>query len=874
MTRTQRITLLALPIALILGCAGSNPRPVAETEAPKLRGALAREAYVGPYWLDRYTYPTGTFDAAWIQQALEQQRLMPSGLPRGDHGATRRSAAHPLGTTSFTLLGPEPINPTGDAGRTNTILTHPTDPNVAWIASDGGGIWKTTNCCSANTTWSVKTDTPEIASSAIGDLTMDPNNPDVLYAGTGDLRYGSFSFGAYGVLKSVDAGETWQVLGSDVFTPFFPPSAGGFPQYQAIGQVKVDPNNSNTIVVGAKTGLYFSYDAGQNWSGPCLTNAFSSQRQDVTALQLRDLGASTELLVGVGVRGFATTVQPDLNQNGANGIYRAAMPSSGCPASWTLVSRPDNGWPAGTGGGTPGSNTLGRVELALAPSNQNIVYAKVASGSNASAILGIWRSNNGGDTWTQTATNSNFTGCSNATAQSWYNIGISVHPTDPDIVFSSLVDAFRSTNGGSTWSNITCGYGGGNVHVDHHARAFAGGDPNRLLLGSDGGVWYSTNPYFTGGRPTFISVNAKLPTIEFYTGDLTADFATATNRGIVGGAQDNGTSVAFWNNVPLSSVPWTRRLGGDGMYARIEPVLGRCWYMSSQNGALVLFSNLPGGSGSATATPSAAGYSSDTKSFITPFEIYKFGDSASSSCGGTGTTRLILGTNRVWETIQGGSPRTSWYINSPVLTRPSSPLADRAFINQLAYGVNTPDVAIAGTNDGKVWIGLNMGQGTANTASWVDVTGNNSVLPNRPVLDVATDPLDPLIGYAAVGGFDQNTPATPGRVFQVTCTAACASFTWRNVSGNLPNIPVNSVIVNPRNPNQVFAGSDWGLYYTDDVSAAQPQWQLHAGLPRVMIWDMAVDRGASTLAVFTRSRGAWVWPLPDAAGDLFADGFE
>ena len=97
-------------------------------------------------------------------------------------------------------------------------------------------------------------------------------------------------------------------------------------------------------------------------------------------------------------------------------------------------------------------------------------------------------------------------------------------------------------------------------------------------------------------------------------------------------------------------------------------------------------------------------------------------------------------------------------------------------------------------------IGFNMGQDVSNSATWVNVTGNNAVLPNRFVLDVATDPLDPLIGYAVMAGFDQNTPTTPGHVFQVKCTASCASFTWRNVSGNLPNIPVNSVIVNRNYP--------------------------------------------------------------------------
>ena len=130
---------------------------------------------------------------------------------------------------------------------------------------------------------------------------------------------------------------------------------------------------------------------------------------------------------------------------------------------------------------------------------------------------------------------------------------------------------------------------------------------------------------------------------------------------------------------------------------------------------------------------------------------------------------------------------------------------------------------------------------------------------------------------AAVGGFAANTPATPGHVFRVVCAADCASFLWEDKSGNLPDIPVDSILVNPNLPGQVFAGSDWGLYYTDDVSVAEPVWQrFTAGLPQVMIWDMAIDRGFTTLALFTRSRGAYAWPLPTEPADTmpFLDGFE
>jgi hypothetical protein len=142
------------------------------------------------------------------------------------------------------------------------------------------------------------------------------------------------------------------------------------------------------------------------------------------------------------------------------------------------------------------------------------------------------------------------------------------------------------------------------------------------------------------------------------------------------------------------------------------------------------------------------------------------------------------------------------------------------------------------------------------------------VLPNRPILDVITSRVTTdtaLVGYAAVGGFSQNTPDTPGHLFQVTCGGTnCATFTWEDKSGNLPDIPVDSVMVNPNYPQQVYAGTDWGLYFTNDINADSPTWFRFEGLPHMMVWDLTVDRGYTTLAVFTRSRGVYAWPLPDA----------
>lgn len=825
----------------------------------------------GDYWAVRLAYGGDPqhlrFEPTWMLESARQDRAIAEAVPTGRRSYVRSAeTALALDPDAFTLLGPMPLRGEGfgadsAAGRTNVIVSDPDDPAIAYLGSDGGGVWKTTNCCSAATTWTVKTDFPEIASMAIGDLTVDPQNHNVLYAGTGDLRYGSFSFGAAGILKSMDKGETWSVLGQDVFNPLYGPSTNGFPQYQSIGKVVVDPNDSDNVIVGTKTGVFFSYDAGGTWDGPCFTNAFSTsttaQRQDMTGLLAVNRSGSTVLYAAVGTRGLPTPVQPDLANNGANGVYRANMPTSGCPAvaDWTLLT---NGFPAGTGSGAP-NTSRGRLEIAVAPTNPLILYAMFTDVTTR-GILGIYKTLDGGDTWASIGAPGS------PGSQMWYDAGITVSPTDPNVFFVSTVDLFRSTNGGTSYTNMTDAYSGGPVHPDNHARAFVGGDPQKLLNGNDGGIYFVDNAISaTGsGNANWIPLNDTLPTIEVYHGDITANFATAATSGVNAGFQDNGSATAVFNGTPAAT-SWNATNGGDGIVSRIEPVLGQRWYYSSQNGNLTVSTNGPN---NPEASASGA-WSGDVLSFVFPFDIYRYGalDVAGSGCtSAQGCTHLIAGSNRVWETTTGGVSGSGWAAKTGNVTKNNLILGgdNRSFINNIHYSVSDPTVAILATNDGNVQYVF--GLGAAGAATAVNVTGSNAVLPNRPMLDATTDPLNPLIGYAAVGGFAQNTPSRPGHVFQVTCSAQCASFSWLDKTGNLPDIPANAIIANPNIPKQVFVGMDWGLYYTDDISVPTPVWQRFEGLPHVMVWSFTIDRGFTTLAAFTRSRGVWAWPLPVSQG--------
>src|ERR1041385_624736 len=532
------------------------------------------------YWDDRLTFPTGKFNPGWVRKAAEQDKKIPKGTPKGKkHGHTSLPVAtlsHNVGVlvlndTAFTSLGPPPEHMTGCSGcfnytttqgRINNIAVDPTTTTngsiVAYAATVGGGVWKTTNCCSSSTTWTVVTDDPLISTTSVDSVTIDPSNHNIVYAGTGDLNYGSFSMGSQGILKSTDAGATWTLLAPDVFGPALPEPAGQFPQYNAVGKVRVDPNNSNNVVAGTKLGLYFSYDGGANWTGPCLTNGFTTMRQDITALELTNMGAGvTRILAAVGVRGFATTEQYNLNQNGANGIYSANMGASGCP-SFTSIAGNANGfkyqstatsaYPANAnmnaGSGTAyvnnsTGNQLGRIDMAVAPSNANVIYAQVQSiatnndsgcGNANGCQLGVWSSNNGGSTWSFMGGSAGFSlkKCGNGVAagsgdypQNWYDQAVAVDPNNADRVFISTFDVWFATRTGTSFNDLTCGYtfsgSAGPVHTDQHALTFVAGSSSILLLGNDGGAHGTSNANTASSSvdPTWFNMDTGLNTIEF-----------------------------------------------------------------------------------------------------------------------------------------------------------------------------------------------------------------------------------------------------------------------------------------------------------------------------------------------------------------------
>src|SRR3954467_2686239 len=239
--------LTAAALAVLYGGAEQHARARAMRQALATPGGGTEPGEVSlkkveQFWQTRLTYPTGRFDQRWVNAAAKQAKRVKVGIPKGLYrtrsGKLVRSTGVRSGAQAVEALsaakplGPQPQASTGCqapcftfglvSGRINAIAFDPKNPSIAYVAQDGGGIWKSTNCCTPFTMWTVTTDAPNVPTTATDDVTVDPNNSNVVYAATGDLSFGSFAFGSAGVLKSTDAGATWQTLGAKGFTPAEP----------------------------------------------------------------------------------------------------------------------------------------------------------------------------------------------------------------------------------------------------------------------------------------------------------------------------------------------------------------------------------------------------------------------------------------------------------------------------------------------------------------------------------------------------------------------------------------------------------------------------------------------------------------------------
>jgi len=671
-----------------------------------------------------------------------------------------------LGQPSWTPLGPAPIlggqTPGAQpvSGRIAAIAADPRDANTIYLATAGGGVWKTTD---AGNSWAPLTD--EQATLFMGAIALAPSNPDVIYAGTGEATNSALSFTGHGVLKSGDAGQTWTLLGADVF------------DRRTISQIVVAPDDPNTVYVAVggsgvhglagNTGVWRSTDGGATWTDTTATISTTASFSDVEI----DPAHPRTLYAAVG----------SFRGSSVNGVYKSTDGGD----SWSLA------------GNFPTDVRDGRITVAVAPSDPQTLYASVSGsgqgGSSLGPVVHLLKSTDGGNTWTDRPPNLGGNG--------WYGLPLAVDPSDPNTVYASAGSnqIIETTDGGATWFSIEVGANGTGPHPDHHALAFDAA--GRLLDGNDGGIWRLDDP--ARGSLHWTDLNTNL--------QLTQYIGIAVNPAnpniVYGGSQDNGTSRT------TGSPDWLLLRGGDGGFVRVDPAHPATVYHTFTNISLERSDD----NGSTWVQKTNGINPGDPSDTFLPYVL----DPANSQ-------RLVLGTNRVYETTNWGD---LW---RPISQPGQGGWTTTANVDSLATAASDPNTIYASAG-GRLFVTFDDG------ATWQerDVPGFTDHFQ-----DIRIDPADNLTAYAVRDRFGG------GKVFRTTD----GGQTWADVSGNLPDLPAYTLAMDPSS-KALYVGTDDGVYVSGDQGGTWSR--FGAGLPHVQVRDLELLPDSQLLVAGTHGRGAW-----------------
>jgi photosystem II stability/assembly factor-like uncharacterized protein len=720
------------------------------------------------------------------------------------------SANFPLTTSAWTALGPAPITngqTSGNqpvSGRIAGVAASPTDPNTYYIATAGGGVWKTAN---GGTNWSPLTDTQTTLS--MGAIAVAPSNANIVYAGTGEANNSGDSNFGVGILRSIDAGSTWALSQGpgNIF------SANGL----TTSKIAIDPTNPNVVYAAmgnvglnkaflSGTGVYKSTDGGVTWTNTTASIDTGDSYSDVAV----DPSNPSTVFMALGPFYGSTS----------SGVYKSTDGGS----NWTLLA----------GGLVSGSN-LGRISIAVAPSNSQVIYVSIAgnTGSTGSGLFGMFRSTDGGSNWTNlTAATPNYMG-----GQGWYDQWLIVNPTDATNVFAAGAAGttnavIESTNSGGGWSSIarsSAANGSNGPHVDHHGVAFT--SSGLLLDGNDGGIWRLDNATPTGIKWT--DINDSINTIQFEGIAL-----SPTNPAIaLGGSQDNGTSRF------TDSSAWTLTDGGDGGMVRwsrqnanivyhVAPIASfgaGAYFRKSTNGGVTWSSGASGLPSTGTDENGPIGGDTDPEdstNFYPPFAIDPNNDQ-----------RLILGSSDLYRTTNGA---TSW----------TNLTAGKA---GWVTGNPADAVAISNTSGGNTIYAATGGSFATSSAIFVSTDGGtNWASRNLPsgsgrVSEIDIDPTNDQIAYAVVSTFSS------GGAF--VWRTVNGGTNWTNITGNLPSLPTWSLQIDTNQANTLYVGDDNGVYVTTNLGASWSR--LGGGLPNAQVYSLDFNAGYRTLAAGTHGRGMW-----------------
>lgn len=728
--RLYSFILLSL---IILGCNGTSNN---QTD----HGAHNPELKPNDWMLMQRAYPTGRLDPQAQRQATRVKRSM--SITGGNWNA---------------------VGPTNIGGRISDIEM--ISGQEYYVAAASGGIFKTVN---AGADWTSVFDDQNTLS--IGDIAIDPSNTNRIWVGTGEVNAGggSLAYDGDGVYLSEDGGQNWMNK--------------GLTQVGNIGKVLVDPNNAQNIFVGAmgplfrndpNRGVYKSQDGGDTWTQALFVS-------DSTGIVDMAIHPSNGQIIYAAA--WQRVRRPQYRSYGGitSGLYR----STDGGENWEELT---NGLPTV-------ANQKGRISIAIAPSNPDVLYARYADAIGS--IQGVYRSNDGGDSWTTM----NSSALNNVGFHWWFR-GIVIDPTDENTIYNVDFQVQKSTDGGSSWFGAF-----NNVHVDQHALAFDPNDPDNLVLGNDGGVYFSPD-----GGSTWTK-DEQLPITQLYR--CYVDPSNAS--GIYLGAQDNSTHRTLTGGSDDYEIIY----GGDGFQPLVDPNNSNIIFAQYQYGNIAKSTN-----NGASFTGATAGISGgDRKNWDTPIVF----DPQNAAV-------MYTATQRVYRTENGAG---LWNAISGDLTNgPGGGNLNYGTVVALDVSPFNAEKILAGTDDGNVWMTLDTG------ANWELISED---LPARWVTKVLHSVTHPGTLFVTLSGYRYGT--NEGHVYKSYDNGQ----NWIDISTGLPDVPVNDIVQD--NDGRIFVASDIGVFGSGDGGAS---WSvIGTNLPSVVVNDMHIHQGTQELFIATYGRSA------------------
>jgi photosystem II stability/assembly factor-like uncharacterized protein len=699
------------------------------------------------------------------------------------------------------------IGPAVMGGRIDDFAVVESDPRIVYAGTASGGIWKTTN---GGTTWTPIFDKEEV--STIGDLTIAPSDPSIIYVGTGEANHRQSSSWGNGMYKTLDGGKTWQHLGLN--------------ETHHIGRIVVHPTNPDIVYVAAvgklwsankERGVYKTTDGGKTWQQVLFIN----EDTGVNDIAIDPQSPNT-LYAGAYQR--RRTV---FGYNGS-GPGSALYKTTDGGATWKKLTR---GLPYDTENAPtplpPNRLETGRIGVNIYRKDPNVVYVLIEHANG-----GIFRSNDKGETWTR---------MSETNPRPMYYSKVHIDPNNDQRVWVLGAPLYFSEDGGRTFTTAR----GSRIHSDHHAMWINPNNSDHIILGGDGGIHWT---YDQGRSWDFVNT---IPLGQFY--EIGADNSKPYK--ICGGLQDNNTwcgpSMSF-NPRGIDNDDWYTIGGGDGFYAQPDPNDPDTVYGESQDGNLYRRNLRTGESRSIRPAPAEGE------------RPYRFQWNSPIVISAHNPTTIYYGGNFLFKSTNRGD---AWTKISPDLTtnvdRNTMPIMGKVpdrntrsrhdgvqqfpTITTVSESPLTANILWVGTDDGNLQVTRDGG------ATWKNVVGEVKGLPKGTYVSrVVASRHNQGTAYATFDGHRMGD-------FKVyVYMTDNFGESWRSIASDLPqnNGIANVIREHPRNPNLLFVGTEYGAYFSFDKGGSWTKIKMN--LPTVPVDDILIHPRENDLILGTHGRSLWI----------------